>query len=490
MSTSTKTTTAAKPSGKCAACHKEAASKRCVPCKNVGVDIFFCNRDCQMKAWKEHKLVCGYKTSCPSASSPATTSKPEEEDSFRKNLKELNDFKETKKNLKMMKEVSKSMCQNCLKRRSDVVKLLVCANCNNIHYCSRKCQKAHWSQHKPFCKSNSESTEKLKKTLDSPEKNILTLLESWKRKALSVMLPAACSVLTKNEIKQQPPTKLVAFYLEFSYNAQTFLFAQQPEAMLISEALPAQQETIAKMSKEYSQSSPGYITQFAIILCKELGNKYASIKPLSFEAKGIRDFSYVDMAALNKMSVNLKLHNSKLFHGWHSYKTANMERQIKYLQRTNAFSGFLQNALNLFCRKRRHMTHGVIVHLKMAPELGKIAEFEKYEVKSIQHIKDQLALTKTSKEDLALVNSEMDVHNCPKLVLSRSRYPENIIMVICYVDPHTHSAVMVKSNLFDLSQVDQSGTVKRCKREADAWFNELQMNVKCMPAALVQQVKL
>ena len=48
-----------KPTGPCAACKKEGATKRCRGCLDVGVDIFFCNRECQVKHWKTHKILCG-----------------------------------------------------------------------------------------------------------------------------------------------------------------------------------------------------------------------------------------------------------------------------------------------------------------------------------------------------------------------------------------------------------------------------------------------
>lgn len=34
--------------------------------------------------------------------------------------------------------------------------LLLCGKCKKIHYCSRECQKAHWSVHKPICKKSTE----------------------------------------------------------------------------------------------------------------------------------------------------------------------------------------------------------------------------------------------------------------------------------------------------------------------------------------------
>ena len=39
----------------CLACNNKDASKRCSRCKSV----YFCDRDCQIKAWKIHRPHCG-----------------------------------------------------------------------------------------------------------------------------------------------------------------------------------------------------------------------------------------------------------------------------------------------------------------------------------------------------------------------------------------------------------------------------------------------
>lgn len=40
-------------------------------------------------------------------------------------------------------------CEGCLK--TDVEKLYCCAKCKKARYCSKECQKKHWSSHKRFC---------------------------------------------------------------------------------------------------------------------------------------------------------------------------------------------------------------------------------------------------------------------------------------------------------------------------------------------------
>ena len=78
-----------KPTGPCAACQKEGASRRCIPCRDVGVDIFFCNRDCQSKRWKNHKAVCGQAATTDDLIPPDASSEKKRAKSFRKFLCEF-----------------------------------------------------------------------------------------------------------------------------------------------------------------------------------------------------------------------------------------------------------------------------------------------------------------------------------------------------------------------------------------------------------------
>lgn len=42
-------------------------------------------------------------------------------------------------------------CGNCGMDATPEKSLSLCRKCSNQHYCSKKCQKAHWSIHKKLC---------------------------------------------------------------------------------------------------------------------------------------------------------------------------------------------------------------------------------------------------------------------------------------------------------------------------------------------------
>src|SRR5947209_7521905 len=55
-----------------------------------------------------------------------------------------------------MMGASKMQCRVCQKEDGDDIKLLRCNACKNIKdtwYCSKKCQKADWKEHKKHCLS-------------------------------------------------------------------------------------------------------------------------------------------------------------------------------------------------------------------------------------------------------------------------------------------------------------------------------------------------
>eukprot|EP00823_Brevimastigomonas_motovehiculus_P008204 TRINITY_DN7487_c0_g1_i1.p2 TRINITY_DN7487_c0_g1~~TRINITY_DN7487_c0_g1_i1.p2 ORF type:complete len:181 (+),score=35.24 TRINITY_DN7487_c0_g1_i1:88-630(+) len=56
-------------------------------------------------------------------------------------------------------EIKHKICANCKKGPPTGTKLKVCSGCSEVAYCSRECQRAHWSEHKLVCKRKEKKGE-------------------------------------------------------------------------------------------------------------------------------------------------------------------------------------------------------------------------------------------------------------------------------------------------------------------------------------------
>lgn len=131
------------PIGPCAACKKEhTTSRRCLACLKFDIEVFYCNRDCQLKHWKIHKPKCKMATNLSN--------------------EEL---------MKLNRRIQKStICTNCSRSNFEIgSKMSVCSKCNVTGYCSRMCQTAHWPKHKSMCKVIVAERKMLDRVMDSEE---------------------------------------------------------------------------------------------------------------------------------------------------------------------------------------------------------------------------------------------------------------------------------------------------------------------------------
>ena len=109
---------------KCNFCFKQSSKlKKCSNCHSVQ----YCSLECQVKHWKEHKTDCRSKIDQPLSDS--------QNDSVLELSSDLNKF---------------VLCH----QTSPTLK--GCSNCLSVKYCSKECQKKHWSEHKMVCKQQSE----------------------------------------------------------------------------------------------------------------------------------------------------------------------------------------------------------------------------------------------------------------------------------------------------------------------------------------------
>ena len=130
MEPKAKTTTSEKHAGhSCAACGAAANLKRCSRCEKA----WYCSRACQTSDWRDHKKGCYTK----------------EERKLRKQV---------------AKDTTVKACAVCSKTRITTgKKLLSCAGCMGVRYCSEACQLKDWPAHKEVCGGSAVAKQNKKK---------------------------------------------------------------------------------------------------------------------------------------------------------------------------------------------------------------------------------------------------------------------------------------------------------------------------------------
>ena len=442
------TTITKKPIGSCAACNKEGAVLQCAPCRDAGVDVFFCNRECQVKQWKTHKVVCKKKTS---------TTHPKKEQSSAKKEAEA----EGMKGLQHRKNTQ--ICDNCLKKGvKRVAELSVCSKCKSAYYCSPECQVEDWPEHKRMCKNFCEASKNIERSFDSSEKDVCHLFQKWVRKASSMncFSNAVYLAIKKKGIEQQPPMKAVRLEVEFDYNAQTFIVAEEPRAVAIADLSQEQKEMSTFVFKELGGRYDQTYTHFVIVSTKELGGRFESNIPLGITKSELDQMNAadIDMLQLHNMCPKVRL-KSNLFRGWKSIRRSNLQKQMKLSQ---SFTAFVQNALQFFCNKSLQNTHRIVVFMNMGKEIGQISQILRYGVVSIAEFKQMKE--KLDKIIIRVEDIDSQTRPCTDMAIETLFLDSDA----CFGFEYT---VLCGVNVI------QNKTAKQCEKAEDKYFQKLKQDV-------------
>ena len=457
-----------KPTGPCAACQKEGASRRCIPCRDVGIDVFFCNRDCQSKLWKKHKWVCGVDSSVDEIIEGFSTKK---------------ESKSQKKKIRYGVH-NRGMCNNCYKSGEDVGHgMSICSKCNSVQYCSQKCQAAHWPKHKEMCSVRSQLQEHREKTWTPTENRYSDLFEKWLEKSTDVIGAAIIDCLGKKRVREhQPPRNVVYLNVEFSYNSHTFLLVEEPQLVPLK-SLPLDEQyghaEAYKSTKAMIEGKCDYV-HFAFILCKELGQKYKRSSPLMVTEEYLSGYESIPgMKGLHNLCSQIKL-KSPLFDGWEDIVENNMQRQINHLKELPVYVGFVQNALKLFCGKARHGMHGIMINIKMGKEIGQIAKFLKYE---------DMPLSKIDKLFGKLQSFAPNRSETVKNLHATNVQPKNTTVLLWFIDSEKKDGLFLDSVICTWNK-SENRPAETYKRNADYCFKQLQDSVQKIPLELLEKVSL
>ena len=477
------TTTTKKPTGPCAACNKEGAVLRCAPCRDAGVDVFFCNRECQVKQWKVHKAVCGQVSTTKSKKEQSSASKETKAVCKNSRSEVPNANKEAKqegkKGVQLCTEAN--VCPNCFKSGDDIgSKLSVCSKCNSAYYCSRECQVEDWPKHKRMCKHYCEASKRLETSFGSRGMEIHNLFQTWLAKVMTTACyyDALYLALKKKDMEQQPPLKAAFMEVEFNYNAQTFIVTEEPRTVAIDDLSQEEKENIRKTLKERTVTGgkDQIYNHFVIVSTKEFGETFEGTVGIGITMSALdqmnADRKSIGMSKLRNDCTHVRL-KSNLFRGWKSIRRNNLQKQMKLGQ---SCTTFVQNALLFFCKKSLQNTHRIVVYVKMGKEIGQISQLNEYEIISIAELKKFKEENKkkiiTYVEDI-----ESRPHSCNEMAFETLF----VDLDICFAFEYTAYCGV---------NVIQNKTAKQCKKAADKHFRKLQQEVKNISSDLLEEVSL
>ncbi|GFH52075.1 predicted protein [Chaetoceros tenuissimus] len=158
----------------------------------------------------------------------------------------------------------------------------------------------------------------------------------------------------EKDFEQQPPAKVVLVEVEFNYNVQTFIVAEEPRA------------TFGELDQEYYQP--------VIITTKELGERLE--RQVTIVGKFLEEketaAANVDFYEIRQRCAHVRL-KSDLFRGWKSIRRNNLQKQMEQINLGQSCTAFVQNALQFFSKKSLQNTHRVIVYINMGEEIGQIS---------------------------------------------------------------------------------------------------------------------
>jgi hypothetical protein len=108
---------------RCEQCSKTTSAKlqKCAVCRKV----YYCNRECQLAHWQQHRLMCSVDDIVDST---------------------IDALKATVRHSAAKK---RRHCEQCDKTALE--RMQKCSVCRAVLYCDRECQVAHWEQHKLVC---------------------------------------------------------------------------------------------------------------------------------------------------------------------------------------------------------------------------------------------------------------------------------------------------------------------------------------------------
>jgi len=367
-------------------------------------------------------------------------------------------------------------CCNCGKPANKMPggRLLTCSACQQVDYCSKDCQIAHWKEgHKNLCKQNVRT----KQLMDESISPIFTkAFEQWRSVASYFMIPVVYHLI--REKYQSAPFQrdseiqfVTIFELEYNENSISFKVKGEPTCVRISD-IPLMLSAPQMEALKQAATQLRYIrerAELAFIVCE--AKRAGSITPLNIaddvNLKNLRSYKNV-MEALN--GIPLKLLVNRLSSYERNRLKTTVQSNVEVLHQSPAFSELVLWALRMQSCNSMHKTHRFLIVCEMSSpgELGKIRSLVEYKVLSLSEIQS-IGKGELSRDRFFMSPEE----NNPKPEASRKQFPNNVVVPILFQLGRDRPTFFYQPTVID-NAITNNLPQRQCKRLADKAFATLQ----------------
>ena len=297
------------------------------------------------------------------------------------------------------------------------------------------------------------------------------LLAEWKQTdAKTYTHFAARYALTDDMFREQPPTVVAFFTIDFDYNRRTFVPIEPPSSMRIvdlpddlrGEVLNAIKGSADAQARSVDPEMKNSSKNHVIVI---LHGQTTSISPVNMVGLDTLPYTW-DQIILLYQSVHLE---SKRFRTWQASQWITLKAQFNALQDANisAWTAFLHHSFRLSSKKPLHKTHALLIKFTFGWELGQVKSITGYELISLSEARRLAESCGDREQTRFALENVLDVENSPRLLQSRIRYPKNVLLPLVFVS-HLDSGVAMfqptLSELFEHANISLNSSDQQAQR--------------------------
>lgn len=365
------------------------------------------------------------------------------------------------------------VCGIKAKEISNDGKLLCCSVCKSADYCSKECQKKHWTEggHNKACKNIIEKRQSMESAI-SPL--FAEAFEQWGKIVQTLLTPVVKHLIESKyravAFKNDSAVEFVTILnIEYDENSISFKLTSDPLCIrLVDLCLIMTPSQVDKITE--SVNDPMVIkkrTEVAIIICDSPTIPIMNIMNVTIKDDEDVNHQYTQYWYEKCMglirNLQLKLSKKKSSYDIDAYcKTITVSLDI--IRRTQLYTDLFVGALRMNCPRTMHETHRLIITCKLSNKLGRIVNLTKYQV---------LTREEACVYAQQYFHTELNPQNQRTLEKSRETFPHNVAVPVIFQLGENSKQFISIPEYYDNKFIHNISN-DEMKQHADESFAELQ----------------